>query len=139
MKIAARIQVRNKLTKLEVKVGFFGKVIITAFFALAAHVGIIVILAGGQWPISNAFLQELILRWSIAALIAHSISWPLPVFLNAAIIGGLSALNMAFVVLTFQGQFAFFLRALLTNGTGAVGLVVGAATVAMLAAKRSEA
>ncbi len=118
--------------------GFFGKVIITAFFALAAHIGVIVFLASGQWPISNAFLQELILRWSIASLLAHSISWPFPVFVNAAIVGGLSALNMAFVVLTFQGQFAFFLRALLTNGTGAVGLVVGAATVTMLAAKRTE-
>jgi|GEM_PF-6251688 len=115
---------------------FIGRVIITALFALAAHIGIIVFLAGGQWPISDAFLQELILRWSIAALLAHSISWPFPVFLNAAIVGGLSALNMAFIVLTFQGQFAFFQRALLTNGTGAVGLAIGAAIAAMLIAKR---
>ncbi len=119
--------------------GFIGKVVITALSALAAHIGIIVFLAGGQWPISNAFLQELILRWSIAALLANSLSWPFPVYLNAAIVGGLSALNMAFVVLTFQGQFAFFQRALLTNGTGALGLAIGAGVAAAMLAKRADA
>lgn len=118
---------------------FAARVLITAIAAVAAHIGILFVLSGGAPPLSSAFVQELVIRWSIAALFANSIIWPMPRFFTALIVGGLSALNMAFIVLTFQGQFAFFQRALLTNGTGAVGLAIGAALAAMLISNRARA
>ncbi|MEO1136438.1 MAG: hypothetical protein AAFW68_07495 [Pseudomonadota bacterium] len=118
---------------------FVAQVLITATAAIAAHIGILFVLSGGAPSLSSAFVQELIIRWTIAALFANSITWPMPQFFTALIVGGLSAVNMAFIVLTFQGQLAFFQRALLTNGTGAVGLAIGATLAAMLISKRTHA
>ncbi|GJL96112.1 MAG: hypothetical protein DHS20C05_25170 [Hyphococcus sp.] len=117
---------------------FVCRVIITALVALGAHIGLIYILAGGNPPLSTMFVTELAVRWSIAALLANSMNWPFPLPLNALIIGGLTAFNMALIVLTFQGQLAFFQRALLTNGTGAVGLALGAALAAMVFTQRTK-
>jgi hypothetical protein len=118
---------------------FIARVLLTAFAAIAAHIGILFVLSGGAPPLSTAFVQELVIRWTIAALFANSITWPMPQFFTALIVGGLTALNMAFIVLTFQGQFVFFQRALLTNGTGAAGLAIGAALAAALFAKGQRA
>ena len=115
---------------------FIGKILITAITAFAAHVGIIMALAGGSLPASTVFLQELAIRWTIAAIFAHSVAWRFPVFLNGLIVGVLMAVNMAFIVYTFQGEFAFFQRALLTNGTGAVGLAIGAGIAAAFLGRR---
>lgn len=114
------------------------RTIITALAAVAAHIGFLMILSGGQAPISGPFFNELVIRWTIAALFANSISWPMPRFATAFVVGALSAINMAFIVLTFQGQWAFFQRALMTNGAGAVGLAIGAAIAAMIFAGKKS-
>ena len=111
---------------------FAGKVIITAAAAFAAHLGIIIFFAGGALPpLSSEFLFELSLRYTIAAIFAHSVSWNFPIFINATIVGGLLALNMAFIILTFQGP-SFFGRAISTNGVGGLGLAIGAVIAAMI-------
>lgn len=116
---------------------FILRTLITSLAAIAAHIGFLATLSGGQLISPGPFFNELVIRWTIAALFANSIAWPLPRGGVAFIVGGLTALNMAFIVLTFQGQWAFFQRALMTNGAGAIGLAAGAAIAAMIFGKRA--
>ncbi|GAB4523937.1 MAG: hypothetical protein Tsb0010_07950 [Parvularculaceae bacterium] len=111
---------------------FAARVFIAASFGVAVHLAFITILAGGQFGAGFEFIRELVIRYTIAAVFTLSISWRFPVFINGLIVGVLMAMHMAFVVLTFQGAWSFFQRALITNSVGGLGMAAGAALAVLL-------
>lgn len=111
---------------------FAARVFIAAVFGVAVHLAFITILAGGQFGAGFEFIRELAIRYTIAAVFTLSVAWRYPVFVNGLIVGVLMATHMAFVVLTFQGAWAFFQRALITNTVGGVGMAAGAALAVLL-------
>ena len=110
---------------------FLIRTLIAAAFGVGAHLAFITILAGGQFGAGADFIRELAIRYAISGALTLSVSWRYPVFINGLIVSLLMAIHMAFVVLTFQGELSFFLRALLTNFVGGVGMAAGAALAVM--------
>lgn len=114
------------------------RVIVAGLAGTLTHLIFITILAGGEFSWSFDFMREMVIRYTIAGVFTLSINWRRPVFVNGLIVGVLMAVHMAFIILTFQGAWSFFQRALITNAVGGAGMAAGAALAVMLIGRKRD-